>query len=487
MPSSKPELNIVDYLQIFFRRSSLFLIPLVVVFIVAVIGSFFMSKVYESSTLVIVEEPQIIGPLVRGIAVDTTVRARLNTLREEILSWSSLTRVIRKLHLDKDIRTQKEFEKLVLGMRKNILVRMHGKDLIRIAYQGKEPATVQKVADTITHAFITQHLETKEAETSSAIKFVGSQLETYRKKLESSEKQLREFKEKNLFARAGQVNINLERLLGFESELINIGLSLKQANKKQELLKKQLSGQEAVTISEITHEVNPVAASLSERLVTLETELAALLVDCTEEHPTVRELRREISELRKRLKEEEKTTTISSEISKVSPTYQELQKESNAVEVQIDSLNARKQELEKLRDRYSTIAKDIPQQEQDLARLTRDRAVNEGIYEMLLKRLETARISQQLESSEKKTTFRIVDSARYPLKPIKPNKPKIALLGLFGGAVIGFGCIFLAEYMDTSFYEAEDAKNTLGLSFLGSISKIQVSKEAKKFWDSHNL
>ena len=140
---------------------------------------------------------------------------------------------------------------------------------------------------------------------------------------------------------------------------------------------------------------------------------------------------------------------------------------------------ARNVETEDYRD-YIEIADSIPKQEQELARLTRNRQVNEEIYAMLLERLETARISKQLESSENKTKFKIVEPARLPLKPESPNKLKVNLLGLVLGGILGVGSIYFVEYTDHSFKNAEDLKSVFNLPVLGSISKIVTEQDLKR-------
>ena len=184
----------------------------------------------------------------------------------------------------------------------------------------------------------------------------------------------------------------------------------------------------------------PLATRINADLSSLEVELTNALVDCTEEHPRVVELRRRIESLKEK-------------------RIQQIQEAARNIEV------------EDYKD-YINIAHSIPKQEEELARLTRDRTVNEDIYAMLLQRLETARISKQLESSENKTKFKIVEPARLPLKPTKPNKAKVSLFGLLVGGMVGVGSIYLMEYNDRSFKKAVDLKNMFNLPVLGSISKI---------------
>ena len=379
-----PEINWQDYLRIFLRRKNFFLLPLIILFSVTIIVSFFLPKAYEAKAVILVEEGKVINPLLKNLAVSTTVSERLHLLREEILSWPRVVQLVEELGLNKNKNSPLEFEKLIADIRMRISVNMKGNDIITISYSDRDPAITQKVVNTISDIFIRRNLSTQSEESNTAIDFIKDQLATYKKKLEASEGALRKFKE-------------------------TYGLQM------------------------------PLAAQINTGLARLEAELTTLLVDSTEEHPRVKELRGNIQSLKeKRAQQVRQAAEIATVDTK----------------------------------RYIEIAESVPRQEQELARLTRDTEVNEKLYAMLLERLETARISQELEDSENKTKFKIIEPARFPLKPVKPDKIKLGLMGLLLGAMAGFGCIYLVEYNDQSFKGVEELKSFFDLPVLGAISEI---------------
>ena len=379
-----PEINWQDYLLIFLRRKNFFLLPLIILFSVTIIVSFFLPKAYEAKAVILVEEGKVINPLLKNLAVSTTVSERLHLLREEILSWPRVVQLVEELGLNKNKNSPLEFEKLIADIRMRISVNMKGDDIITISYSDRDPAITQKVVNTISDIFIRKNLVSQNEESNTAIDFIKDQLATYKKKLEASEGALRKFKE-------------------------TYGLQM------------------------------PLAAQINTELARLEAELTTLLVDSTEEHPRVKELRGNIQSLKeKRAQQVRQAAEIATVDTK----------------------------------RYIEIAESVPRQEQELARLTRDTEVNEKLYAMLLERLETARISQELEDSENKTKFKIIEPARFPLKPVKPDKIKLGLMGFLLGAMAGFGCIYLVEYNDQSFKGVEELKSFFDLPVLGAISEI---------------
>jgi hypothetical protein len=113
-----------------------------------------------------------------------------------------------------------------------------------------------------------------------------------------------------------------------------------------------------------------------------------------------------------------------------------------------------------------------PREEQELARLTRDYKVHAKTYQQMQERLERARTTQRLEESESGMKFKVLEPARLPLRPARPNFVKIFIFSLFLGMFVGAGAAFLAEYLDQSFQSAEDVQTSLELPVIGSISTI---------------
>ncbi len=387
----------LDYIKMIFRRKWLIAIPTVIGLIGGIIAINVLPKAYEASTLMLVEEGRVINPLIEGLAVSTSVAQRLNVLREQMLGWDRINQLISKLNLAKDVRSQKDFEKLVLELRRKISVRLYGQNIIRISYRSKDPAQSMNVVKTITDIFIAENLRQQNRETENAIAFINDQLALYQKQLKHSE------------------------------------------------------------------------------IAAMEDQLNTLLIDSTQRHPMVIELKKKIASARAEVEEgnyDIETSAIS---------------ESNS------ELAALKDELKGLREELATSSLDAERGGENRARLAtatneklyklllleridkvsaEDAGVNQRLYNELLQRLETAKITQRLEASREGTRYIILDPARLPLAPVKPNKLYVLLAGMFFGMCLGLGLIFAVEMLDRSFLGVDEAKAYLELPIFGTISKI---------------
>lgn len=394
----------LDYLKIFFRRKWLIVIPAVLGIIGGIVGANTLPRVYEASTLILVEEGRIINPLIQGLAVSTSVAQRLAILREQILGWDRINQLITKLDLAKDVKTQLEFEKLVKRLRLAIKVKLYGQNIVSILHEEKDPVKAMNIVKTITNIFIEENLRQQNKESENAIAFINEELALYKKKLKQSE----------------------------------------------------------------------VSA--------MEDELKKLLVDSTEKHPMVIELNKKIAKAKKEIDEGNYEVSPSSvaetdaELKALREELKQLRGESATSSLEANDSGANRSRLatntnEKiykllLLERVDNVAKE-------------DANVNRKLYNVLLERLETAKITQRLEASKEGTRYTILDPARLPLKPVKPNKFGVLMLGAFIGLCGGVGLVSVVELLDHSFLNIDEAKKFFELPILGATSRITTQDDLK--------
>ena len=393
MDDPKTNTNLpINYLKIFFRRKTFFLIPLFAGLVGGICAGIIMPKEYKSSTIILVEEGKTENPLFTNLTVSTSVDQRLNTIKESMLGWNSLVKLVKKLNMDKDIKSTYAFEQLVLGIRSSIIIKMRSNNIIDLAYVGAEPENTQAIVKTITDIFIERNKEIQNKETSDAISFIDEQLKVYKGKIKSAE-----------------------------------------------------------------------IAELQDRL----NELTA---DSTEKHPMVKQLREQVSKKREELEKENLPYIEGVILDKQSnnPLIDEIKKALDGIEGKAkgptpDAAPAADKDIYKvmLMDKLDNV-------------MARDVRVNESIYNMLLQRLETAKITQRLQSSKEGTRYTILDPPRLPLKPFKPDRLLLAFLGLIVGGAAGAGLVMLREFFDHSFIDVQEAKEYLGTPLLGAVSKIMT-------------
>lgn len=73
--------------------------------------------------------------------------------------------------------------------------------------------------------------------------------------------------------------------------------------------------------------------------------------------------------------------------------------------------------------------------------------------------------------------YRVIEPARVPLTPFKPDRLRIGLFGIMLGLVIGGAAVVMVELMDNSFKKVEEIPEELGLPVIGIAPKMPFLKK----------
>ena len=108
--------------------------------------------------------------------------------------------------------------------------------------------------------------------------------------------------------------------------------------------------------------------------------------------------------------------------------------------------------------------------EQELLTLERDYANMKGNYAMLLDKRLHARVTENLGEATKERKVSYPGLRRISrVRLVKPNRPRVLVLGLLFGCVLGVGISVLREQLTPQFRRAEDVEVVIGPQLLAAI------------------
>src|SRR5580700_4402365 len=211
------------YLGIVRRRHMQFLIPVFLGWAIVWGASWVLPPRYESSTLILVEQPTMPKDYVTP-NVNDDLQERMQSITQQILSRTRLLHIIDQYNLYAAPHSQPSPDQKVDRMRKDIdieLVRDAGNQItaFNVSYSSRDPRVAQKVTSELTNLFINENLEVRQHQSEDTTKFIESQLETARQTLSDQEEKVREFKGQHVGEMPGQVTSNLQILSGVQSQL----------------------------------------------------------------------------------------------------------------------------------------------------------------------------------------------------------------------------------------------------------------------------
>jgi capsular exopolysaccharide synthesis family protein len=486
--ASTPKIS--DYLRILFRgRWIIFMSFLTVVASTAYL-TYKMEPEYEASTSILIEQKDIVESRVFNAPVTLAQQTDVANQAEILRSSSLAEDVIRTLE-DSPYRNELEvmghgpeqgeitLEERVQRLRKNVRVtNLKDTDILVLTYRAHSAFEAAFLANAIAQQYYRTCYQLSRGEVSEVRQFLEHQLQDVRTKLASSEEMLKDYKEnQRVVALEPETQKLVEQAATFESYYNQAETDLNANLRRLDYLKKQLSDAKSTLVEDVTQITSPLIEQLQRDIAERQSQIVSLLASPspgTDE--TVNALEKEIEQIKKRLVEE--TSKIASAgITSMDPlaTSQEIFNNILTTEIEVRSLTARTEALRNIMDNFNAQLETLPEKSLVLARLERDTKLQENLYLMLREKYEETRITE----AGKMPTVRIIDAAKPPQIPTRPNKQVNILVGIFLGLGLGIAISFALEFLDDTVKTPEDL-DKLQLPLLGSIPAVKIAEVARR-------
>ena len=490
----KPE----DFLLIAWRHKWLIVVPFVVVALGTVLYSRTLPDQYRSQTVILVIPQRVPESYVRS-TVTAKIEDRLQTIRQQILSRTRLERVILDFNLFPTERQKGIMEDVVELMRKNIgLDIVPGRDAFSVSYVSEDPRTTMKVVDRLSAMFMDESRADRAVLAEATTDFLQNQLDEARRRLVDHEQKLAAYQRSHAGQLPSERDANLQVLNNTQMQVQQVVESTNRDRDRRVLLERSITDLEADVaaappLSVTLSADDPTAitsASASVQLEVARSQLRALELRLTPEHPDIRRIKRVISELEQKTQAEALQKPLSPDPSSdrpLTPDERSRQERMKALRTELQGLDlqiqARQNEEQRLRgviESYQQRLEATPNRESELIALTRDYATLQGIYQGLLAKQEDSKISSNLERRQIGEQFQVLDPARLPERPFSPNRPFINLVGALAGLGIGVGLVAFVNYRDTSFRTDDEIVSVLALPVLAMIPVMMTAAERRK-------
>jgi len=306
--------------------------------------------------------------------------------------------------------------------------------------------------------------------TDSTYKFLREQTEMLRIKLEQTEADIRDYKNKTGTDLMDEQS-SLQQAAAIKQGVSETESELIATRAKVRLLKDRITKLFKIGVNQETGDLSgPAPEEVRRRLYALKMQEQELLSTYTEQSIPVLEVRRQIKEIMKLLRREEQPQQVAQPMVSIEVSDQ-LQLDVMVEEANIVSLEAK---TGVLREQFAVIqdeTKKLYDKAVILAQLERKKEINESSYLKHAGSLEQSRIDQAMKM-EQISNISIAQPATYPLEPDKSKKNLILPLGLLGGIIAGIALAFLIESLDHTLKRPEDIKRKLNLSALVSIPRF---------------
>ena len=487
-------INLSDFNDIIRRRRWSFIIPTTAVFLLAVVIALALAPVYKSTATILIEEQEI--PLDFVVTTVTSfVEQRLQSINQRIMSTTRLLEIIDRFNLYANERRRLTTEEIIEKMREDVVLEPISTEVMdrrtgratmatiafTLSYAAQEPPeTVQKVATQLTSLFLEENLMVRERQTSETSEFLRDESQRVRQQMEQIEAAIAVFKQAHINELPEMLQLNMQELSNIERNIERLQENLRTLKQREGYLEAELS------TTSPKWQRNWVAEKDEDirRLEVLEVQLISLKTRYSDAYPDVAKTRQEIDDLKQRLDAEGvdyvRKRGNNEEEKPENPAYISLAAQLSGVRSEIDTINRMIANFETTATDYKKRIAATPAVEENYNALLGRQANTRLKYNDLLQKTMEAEVAQGLEKDQKGERFTLIDPARLPEKPFKPNRWAIVLIGLVLGIGTGVGFAALKEITDTAAYTPETLTRQTGGPVLAAIPVIVTAADAAR-------
>ncbi len=447
------------YGELAWRRRWLAMLTAWLVCIVGWIAVAMLPDQYEANARVFIDADAFLTPLLRGIAVESSLQDELDLLQHMLLSRPNLERIIQKTDLQLLATSPYATEQLVESLGLRIKVVAQTRNIFTIALRDKNRQLAADVVQAMLASFIENKVGENREQIDRASTFIDEQIAQYETQLRAAEEKRAAFRKKYIDLLPGDGGSN--RLQLARDEVTALTGKLEDAHTRRGLIAGELKGTPATLGSEGGGgSVNPELRAAEDRL----NELKRVYTD---EYPEVITQKRLVQQLRQSGGDGGESGYRSHVVP--NPVYQEFVLQLVQTEGEIASLQRQLADARTERDRLEKIARGVPELEAQYTNLNRDYDVVRKNYDELVARREGMRISQAAQKNANNIKMVILDPPTVPRVPVAPDRVLLAVGVLVLGLGAAGGSIAAMMALDQSFHSVVDLR-AMGLPVIGSVS-----------------
>jgi polysaccharide chain length determinant protein (PEP-CTERM system associated) len=474
-----PDLNLTKILEGFYRRKGIIIAVFLVVFSLATYLAVSLPNVYQSSTVILITPPEI----PRSYILSTVAPAyqRIYAITREILTRVGLEKIMKELNLY-PVTGSGFREDQVEKFRKEILINIQSQDTFSISFESKIPEKAMQVVSRVAALFIGKSIEMQEQQATGTTSYIKAEADALLRDLEQQETQVNRYRIQHQFELPEQLDANLRTLEQLRRDFQSNIARLSSLQERKASLEKQVVEAETMAPELARSQMSVMGGNENapqwEQIQSRKRQLDALLMQYSERHPDVIRLKKDIQALEARLPVEkaqtkESTSAVVGSIGSVgNPVRQMLLKHIADVKAEIESLQSANEEVQRQIASYQTRVNNTPLRGIELSKISRSYDTTMRTYYGLLGKGLESKLSENLEKKQKGEQFQIIEPAKLPREPIRPNRPFIVLVGLLAGLAGGFGLAFVLENFDTSFKKSEELDRYINVPVLATIPGV---------------
>jgi capsular exopolysaccharide synthesis family protein len=329
---------------------------------------------------------------------------------------------------------------------------IRGSRLVDVFFTSSDPKFAASGANALVDEYVEQNLQLKLQSTQNMLDWLHKQLETQQQKVQESERQLAEYRDKqNAMSLDDKNNIVAARLNHLNDELIKAKTERIQKESLYNQVRSASAGASSDSIPAIAQNVQVQA--LKNRISELTAQKARLSERYDVKHPQILAVNSQLAEAQQQLQAE---------------TAKAVQ----ALRNQYETAALTESTLARNLEAAKADATDLNRKSVDYNVMERESKSNRAVYEALLQKENELRVA----SNSRANNVRVIDHAEVPKGPVTPTGRRTWLMSIAVGLLLALGVAFGLDYMNDTIKTPEDVARRLKLPFLGLVPSVAGEK-----------
>ena len=297
--------------------------------------------------------------------------------------------------------------------------------VIVIEFQSRDPELAARVANSIADGYLVLQQGARQEQAKSASQWLSGEIDNLRKKVAEAESRAEDFRSKSsLFVGTNNTTLSNQQMGELNTQLNNARALKSDAESKARLIREMLQSGKPIEASEVLN--SELTRRLSEQRVTLRAQLAEQSSTLLDGHPRIKELKAQLADLDRQLREE---------ASKISRS---LDNDSRIAGGRVEGLSASLEQLKK--QATSTNGQDV-----QLRALEREAKAQRDLLESYLAKYREATTRENIDAAP--ADGRIISRASVSNTPAYPKKLPIVLIATLATLMLSAGAIVTGELL----------------------------------------
>lgn len=294
-----------------------------------------------------------------------------------------------------------------------------------VEFQSRDPDLAARVANSIADEYLVLQQAARQNQARSASQWLSVEIDGLRKKVSDAEAKAEEFRSKSsLFVGTNNTTLSNQQLGELNTQLNTARAQKSDIESRAKLIRQLLQSGQPIEASEVLN--SELVRRLSEQRVTLRAQLAEQSSTLLDGHPRIKEIRAQIGDLDRQLREE---------AGKISRSFEN---DARIAGARVDGLSANLEQLKK--QATSTNGQDV-----QLRALEREAKAQRDLLESYLAKFREASARENIDTAP--ADGRIISRAIVSNTPAYPKKLPIVLIATLATLMIMAGYFATGELL----------------------------------------